>query len=576
MISEKNLLAAEKLARDSRLPAINSFARCAQACLAEWIQLLMVIERIKASKTEASTTLMELVSLADVICADKQVIDYITSDPSRFAFSNDLHWNPQTSDETKCLNLLQSFFIALDKGQTQGHYFTQAGKDSRDNPRNRDWRREVYDSIQCEVIPGILDNHKFSWSNLNSWRLHYPHEVIIRAIKYHTPMMVAINDLRTWKDQEFLALKIKILKDFLDSKEIILNDSDKAPSAAQIRAIHNKLMERLSIQLVSMINVIPASIGIRNYHPTQNRDFPLTATKAKEVISFYQYQQPEEDQDVITIKIDANTLQQCIDNNEEGAFLMTFNEKLIGALSSDCMRQFGNILNSRLFLPSPVRFALDYTLRWTNDDVFMLPTPFGSRINEEVLLTGLMFSHWLWEQRNKGKLTIRKGTIEYYEKQKKLNVKPNASTIEQYYVLTRRWCKESLNTTVKEQLRSRVENITMIRWNLLWPLNFGLIKNYNDFITSVYSLVDSEVNYGCDVDKIISISSYLRGFIKDATDQAVLGLGEYLYKQLGVEHSDWNAFKPENLNYLRSKLQKLVDLNIDMGWGDDTGNRHQE
>lgn len=576
MISEKNLLAAEKLARDSRLPAINSFARCAQACLAEWIQLLMVIERIKASKTEASTTLMELVSLADVICADKQVIDYITSDPSRFAFSNDLHWNPQTSDETKYLNLLQSFFIALDKGQTQGHYFTQAGKDSRDNPRNRDWRREVYDSIQCEVIPGILDNHKFSWSNLNSWRLHYPHEVIIRAIKYHTPMMVAINDLRTWKDQEFLALKIKILKDFLDSKEIILNDSDKAPSAAQIRAIHNKLMERLSIQLVSMINVIPASIGIRNYHPTQNRDFPLTATKAKEVISFYQYQQPEEDQDVITIKIDANTLQQCIDNNEEGAFLMTFNEKLIGALSSDCMRQFGNILNSRLFLPSPVRFALDYTLRWTNDDVFMLPTPSGSRINEEVLLTGLTFSHWLWEQRNKGKLTIRQGTIEYYEKQKKLNVKPNASTIEQYYVLTRRWCKESLNATVKEQLRSRVENITMIRWNLLWPLNFGLIKNYNDFITSVYSLVDSEVNYGCDVDKIISISSYLRGFIKDATDQAVLGLGEYLYKQLGVEHSDWNAFKPENLNYLRSKLQKLVDLNIDMGWDDDTGNRHQE
>lgn len=564
MTDEKNLLAAKKLARDARLPSINSYAGCAQACIAEWIQLLMVIERIKASKEEALTTLKELVNLADIICAEKQVIDYTANAPFYSASFNDSHWNPRMSDEAKYMAVLQPFFTALDKGQSQGHYFTQTGKNTRDNPRDPTGRMKLYDAIQCEVIPGILDTHKFSWRNLNAWRLHYPHEAIIRAMKYHAPMMKAIDSLRTWKNNDFLELKIRTLKTLLDSSEISLPDNDKAPSAAKINVIRNKMNEHLAIQLVSMINLIPATIGLNIYHPLQKTDFPLTANLAPEEISFNALQHSKK-QDVITIKIAADEFFQCVANHEEGAFNMTLVEKLNSIIDSKNKPRFSYVLNSKVFLPTPVKFALDCTLRWTNDDVFMLPTPSGSRTNEEVMLTGLMFSHWLWEQRRTGKSTISEGA-KAYVKEREI-VKPNNSTIKQYYELTRRWCKNSLTSTVKEQLRSRVENIATIRWNLLWPINFGLVNNYNHFITSVYSLIYSEVNYDCDVDKIISISSYLRVFIKDATDHAVLGLGEYLYNQLGVEPSDNNVFIPENLRYLRSELQRLVDLNIDMGWG---------
>lgn len=565
MTNEKHLLIAEKLASDTRMPATNSFTNCAQACLSEWLQFLMVVERIKANKNGALTSLNALVSLAEQVYQSPQVIDYVQENIFQRGMRNDGHWNPQPCTDRLRLNVLRTLFTTLDAGQSQSMYLTQIGKTLRDSTRDPFGSR--YEKIVCELIPGLLDSLKFPWQNLNLWRLHYPHEAITGAMMFHSAMMDALFDLREWIEMPYLEMKKQALLKLLDRGEINISVQDKIPSAAQINFIREKMHELIAIGLVKRINALPAAIGLNTNNPLQNPDFPLSVSKGREKLTFSMPSEPAHEQEVITLKFNADTLRKCADSGELAVFYMTLEQKLASVMYDEKKYNTTNFYSSQERLPTPVWSALQSTLRWTRDDYFMLPMPSGSRVNEIVMLAGLEFSHWLWQERRKGKLTTSQA-VKMYSAQRAGITTTNASTIKQYYERMRSWCKAELVATIKHQLSSRSENFTLIKLNLIWPINIDLIKRYNDFLTILSNLTNERINDRCNVDEIIFIASSLRALLLNVPEGGQPDLVKFICEQLNVDSPENTGLSFKDLTYERSVLQKLVELNIDIGWGE--------
>ncbi|WP_312209433.1 hypothetical protein [Pseudescherichia sp.] len=562
MTNKEYSLIAEKLASDTRLPTINGFTDCAQACLSEWLQLLMVIERIKASKNDAVTSLNALVELAEVVFHDPLVIDYVQQDTMLYALRVDSHWNPQPSAETRRLNVLRTLFAAMDAGQSQSMYLTQIGKSLGESSRDPTGSLKRYEKIVCELIPGIMDSMHFTWKNLNIWRLHYPHEVIIRTMVFHHAMMDTLFNLREWIETPFQELKKQALLTLLQRREINLPPRNKTPSAAQISIIREKMNELIAIDLVNKMNSVPAAIGFSINHPLHNSDFPLAASTGREVITFAKYLKPTREQEVITMKFSAEALQDCVECGEMAGFYLSLERELNRVMYGTNASNF----SSAMRLPSPVWDALHSTLRWARDDFFMLPLPSSARVNVTVMLVGVEFSHWLWQERRRGKLTTSLAAEKYSAH--RADITATNSTIKQYYERMRLWCKTELTSTVKHQLCSRAENFTQIRRNLLWPINIDLIRRYNDFVALLSSFTDCNIADTLDTDEILLIAASLRTFLLTTPEESRPSLKTFLGERLNLELSESSSSLWMDRTHELSTLQKLVELNIDTGWGE--------
>ncbi|MCX8986159.1 hypothetical protein [Citrobacter portucalensis] len=562
MTNEEYSLSAEKLARDSRLPTTNGFTDCALACLSEWLQLLMVIERIKASKNEAVTNLNALVKLAEAVFHDPLVIDDVQQDITRYALRSDRHWNPQPLADTRRLDVLHTLFTAMDAGQSQSIYLTQIGKSLRENWRDPTGSLGRYEKIVCELLPGIMDDMNFPWKNLNIWRLHYPHEAIIRAMIFHHAMMDALFNLHEWIETPFQELKKQALLTLLQRREIDLPAKDKTPSAAQISVIREKMHEFIAIDLVNRMNAIPAAIGFSINHPLQNPDFPLAASIGREIITFARYLKPAYEQDVITMKFSAEALKECVERGEISGFYLSLERELDRIMYGDTVHKF----SSEARLPPSVWDALHSTMRWARDDLFLLPFPSGSRVNVTVMLAGVEFSHWLWQERRQGKLTTSLAAEKYSAH--RAGITTTNSTIKQYYERMRLWCKTELTSTVKQQLCSRAENFTQIKRNLLWPINIDLIRRYNDFVAILSNFTECKISDTCNTDEILLIAATLRTFQLSSPDANLPGLNTFLCERLNLDRPESNSLLWTDRAYELSTLQKLVELNIDTGWGE--------
>lgn len=565
MINQKYMLIAEKLAIDTRLPTTNGFTDCAQACLSEWLQLLMVIESIKANKNGAAIHLTALVELAEAVYRDPLVIDYALKDIRGYGLRENQYWNPQPSIDRYRLDVLHTLFTAMDGGQSQSVYLTQLGKNLRVSKRDSNGSQKRYEKIVCEIIPGLIDSINFPWKNLNNWRMHYPHEAIIRAMIFHSELMDSVFNLRKWIETPFQKLKTQALLTLLQRGEIDSPASDKTLCAAQISVIREKMNELIAIDVVNRINTVSASIGFSLAHPLQNPDFPLVATTDRETIAFPGDPKPEREQEVITLKFSVRDLQSCVRRDQVAVFYLALERAIEFAMPSDNTMDF----SSEIRLSLPIWDALQNTLRWTHDDFFMLNFPCKSRVNTTVMLIGLEFSHWLWQERRCGKLTTFMAAKKYSSR--RTDITTTNSTIKQYYERMRLWCKTELASTVKGQLSSRAENLTQIQRGLLWPINIDLIRRYKEFVTRLSNFTGCDIAGNFDVDRIISIAAILRKILSNPPEIGENELKKYLCEQFNIPtQKDSSFLRIDHANSF-GRLEKLVELNIDIGWGEEEG-----
>lgn len=554
---------AEKLARDPRLNDPSGFKECAQACLSEWLQMLLVVERIKAHKAQAASDLNALVTLAEDVYHSPLVIEHTSADIMRYALTMDRHWNPQAAEDRRRLDVLSRLFIALDAGHTQSVYLTNAAKNLPQNISDYDGSLKRYENIICTLIPTLLDERNDGWHNLNAWRLHYPHELIVRAMMFHNDIMDALIALRSWTETPFVQLKQQALLTLLKQGVLPQLAEDEIPGAAHISLIREKMVEAMAIELVYKMNAISAAIGY-SAHPSFAPGFPLTAKKESEMISFDRYHEPARQQDVVTIKFSAEALMKYAQSGEITEFYLSLDDAVNKAMNIDRPQHNENVFYAADRLPVPIRGALHKTLRWACDDRFLLPAPAHTRVNTTVLLTGIAFSHWLWQQRRSGKMTTSRGASEYIQRQRDLVTKN--STVKQYYERMRAWCQNEIVNIVKDQVSRRAENHVQIKLNLIWPLNIDFYRRYDEFITHLKILTNGKISHKHDINEIISLAKALRILLNTLKDSRHLKLKEFICGKLNIAMIDRETFSFSDHAYYFNMLEKLVALDIDIGW----------
>ncbi|CAB5713906.1 Uncharacterised protein [Aeromonas hydrophila] len=560
MTNTKHEEIAEKLATDVRLPNRNNLIGCAQVCLSEWLQLLMVIEGIKASKTDAASRLDALVELGEAVSESKLVIDATKKyQQERALLYSD--WYPQPTNDKQYVNVLHTLFTAMDAGKSQNMYFTDVGKKlggkySRDNilPLN------YSEKIECEEIPRLMDEIDFSWGDLNRWRMHYPHEAIIRAVMFHDDAMDALFNLWEWIETPFQEIKKQALIKILQQNESHELVKEKT-SAAQISVIREKMMGLIEIDLIKKMNAIPTAIGFSFGHPLEKSDFPLFISKNEEDLGI-SICGPKTKQNVTSIKFSTKAFEECVKRGEIMSFYLSIDREIFG----EKYIHSTNIFNSDGHLPLPIKDGLYKTLIWSQDDYFMLSSFLNSRVNVTVMLVGLQFSHWLWQERRSGKLTISSAVEKYTNSRARVTAKN--STVKQYYERMRSWCKKELASTVISQLYSRAEILTLINKSIVWPLNIDLIRRYQKFIELFNKLTKCNLADLCEADKIIRIAISLREFHLSSPRWGVAELKELLCKQHNIECSICCSESFDDPFEPRRVLDELVALNIDIGWGD--------
>lgn len=132
----------------------------------------------------------------------------------------------------------------------------------------------------------------------------------------------------------------------------------------------------------------------------------------------------------------------------------------------------------------------------------------------------------------------------------------------------RSWCKAELAATIKYQLSSRSENFSLIKLNLIWPINIDLIKRYNDFLAILSSLIHKRINDTCNIDEIISLASSLRMYLRNVPEEDQPDPVVFICEQLNIDPPEDSGPLLSGYAYKRGILQKLVELNIDIGWGE--------
>ncbi|MCS3766813.1 hypothetical protein HNP12_000861 [Aeromonas hydrophila] len=562
MINTKYELIAEKLACDARLPTTSNLTGCAQACLSEWLQLLMVIENIKASKADAASRLDALVKLGEVVSQSQLVTDGIAQEQMFFSLRRDDFWNPQPATATRYLNVLHTLFTAMDAGMSQNMYYTEIGKNLGKYSRVNIGSLTRDENTVYEEISMLMEKIDFSWRNLNKWRMHYPHEAIIRAVMFHGNMMGALFNLWEWINTPFQELKKQALINLLQKGEIHEPVKEKT-SAAQISVIREKIIGLIEIDLVKKMNAIPAVIGFSFDHPLQKSDFPLSISNKREAFAILPFE-PETEQDITSIKFSTKAFKECVERGEITSFYLSIERKVFSSEYGDNF----NIFNSNSYLPFSVRDGLYKTWIWAQDDSVMLSSCSNSRVNVTVMLVGLQFSHWLWQERRRrnDKLTTS-SAVEIYTNSR-LDITTKNSTVKQYYERMRSWCKKNLASTVISQLCSRAETLTLINHSLVLPLNIDLIRRYEKFIELFYRLTECNLSGLCDAEKIIRIATSLREFHFNGAEWGEAELKELLCKQYNIECSIRRSESFDDPFWPRRVLDELVALNIDIGWGD--------
>lgn len=564
----KFLQLAENLARDPRLPCTNTFLECAQACLSEWLQLLMVTEHIKMADEKVITSLNALINLAEQVSLNRKVIDYFDNQWSNLCLRSDSYLNPVFSLKTKYLNVLKPLFSALDEGQSQRVYLTKNAQSALNRSNDRLPRNGIYEDLVSELIPEIMDKINFDWRNLNTCRMHHPHEAIIRTMIFHNEMMDAIFDLRKWIETPFHEKKIQVLHKLLRQGIIKLPPVQKKPSALQINVIRNQMINSIAIELVYKVNAISASIGYISNHSYSNHEFSEYSSSRLNNITFVNSCPVEhakdcnlaQDKEFITVKINTKSLRECFNNNGLASFNHALNNMLYNHIFSSMQIQ----INNELHLPEPVRRALQNMLIWANDDSFMLPLPHNSRVNDSVLLTGLEFSHWLWQERRRNKITTSQGAEKYIPRHKYISA--TGKTVKQYYERMRRWCKSELALSIMNQLPSRSENLLHIQRCLLQPININFLIRYRVFVDTVSNIIQYNITELCSPLDIVRLAESLRKYNQGLSPMDNPNLRGFICECININRAGGSSSPYDLYGQDQNELQKLIDLNIDSGW----------
>lgn len=465
-------------------------------CL-ELIQLLLVVEKIKASKVGVNV-LESLVSLHDFLRDQESIRGYLS-----------LGWHMSRIPEAEAEKIFATVCRVLDTKQQpsfkdfsiEAISYLKLFRGMSNQPRDKQ-AEESQVKFWLTIAPELINKHGYDFRSLQNDALGYSHLSIVYAYKETAQILDVIDKLQSIDDSKIVD---EAIEKFINETQLDhLSVFKKSERSLHFRhQINQKIClgfgERFS-QLVEFVKRLLAidSAPYENYDPKvtiENEEYQNTFCKPEVC-------------DVVTIKLPRKVFNHAKDTGT----VMFLNRVILTRVWNVVHEQssFRNHVDAIYHLENLAEYS--YWASNQNETLLSIELSKGRKLSISAMMRGLKFSYWFYLEKAKQQKRLNIGeAVKLYVKEKGLQ--ESATTVKFSFEAIKRVAKTELAPLICKQLFWRFNNdIPSVRHSFC-PLNDSFYQKVNSTVSEIKNILNLQIDmedYSSLLENIAEIEMYLR------------------------------------------------------------------
>lgn len=562
MFKNEDDLVIDSILKHSHIQKENPFGYAIEGALSEWIQLLLVIERIKLNQP-AFETLKKIARFTRDFLSN----DEVEQQTYNLHDHTGINTNPvRPSNNEQMLrkwSWLHYFFETLDEGKKFSVFFSKVNEIQSIHSKNLRGKKHSKELL-THVIPELCDELSFSWENLNKNRINYPHSIILRGFIEGDKILEAIDDLISFDSNQLHEIKKLAVSNFIFN---VKNGNTNYPCDIDIikalkyrtdfvRSINDEIYKKILSETVKLIRKINCSAHLHIEHDKNGLGFKSIMNEHIKVKSF---------DNGIDIYLSDEILIDTFNDREEIELTKILfskfkehikdNKKLDVYIKDDINRnqsfvEFNDITTKLIYKVN------NYNLWIANQNNYLFNKEL--KLPKNIIVRGIKFSIWYQSYIIENKKNILNGATKYREE---LNIDAKELTIKQSYEFIKKLATTELTNIIIEQTKERLYTINQFNMLLLKPLNYTMydcIKKYNEKLTDIFN-----INYiTSDFDEIINTYKAVELLVSE--HEAIdISYTDAYEKVFGKKYECNNNYQ-SNKSIKISQFKSLLNFNLDI------------
>ncbi|TPA39091.1 hypothetical protein [Vibrio parahaemolyticus] len=462
-------------------------------CL-ELLQLLLVVEKIKASKV-GMNALESLVSLHNFLRDQESIRGYFP-------------WIGQKSNTQEADEIFSTVCRVLDtKQQPSFKDFSIAAnshlkqfKGMSNQPREKQARKRQED-FWLTIAPELINEHGYDFRSLQKDALGYCHLSIAYAYKEAAQILRVIEELQSIDDSKIVDEAIKKY-----ANEIQLDSSSifkKSERSLHFRhQINQKICLAFGENFFQLVRFVKRLFTIDS---TPYESYAPKVTIEEEEYKHTLYK--PEVCDVVTIKLP----REAFNHAKDCGNAMLLNRVILTRIwdTVDEQSSFQSHIDERYHLENLSEYA--YWASNQNETLLSIELSKGRRLSITAMMRGLKFSYWFYSEKAKQKKRLNIAeAVTLYVREKGLE--GSATTVKFSFEAIKRVAKNELGPLICKQLFWRLNNdLPSIRYSFC-PLNDSFYQKVKYTVSEIENVLDLRVdieNYSSLLEKIVQIEDFL-------------------------------------------------------------------
>lgn len=499
-------------------------------CL-ELLQLLLVVEKIKASKV-GMNALESLVSLHDFLRDQESIQGYFyrIGQMSRTKEADEIFSTVCRVLDTKQQPSFKDFSIAANSYLKQFKGMSNQPLEKRASERQEDF--------WLTIAPELINEHGYDFRSLQNDALGYSHLSIVYAYKEAAKILGVIEELQSINDS-------KIVEEAIEkyANEIQLERSSvfkKSERSLHFRhQINQKICHGFGEHFFQLVEFAKRLFAIDS---TPNEIYYPKVTIEKEE---YKNTIPKPEVcDVVTIKLPRKAFYHAKDSGTA----MLLNRVILTRIwdTVDEQSSFQSHVDERYHLENLSEYS--YWASYQNETLLSIELSKGRKLSISAMMRGLKFSYWFYSEKAKQqkRLNIAEA-VKLYVMEKGLQ--DSATTVKFSFEAIKRVAKTDLAPLICKQLFWRLNNdLPSIRYSFC-PLNDSFYQKVKHTVSEIKNILDLRVdieNYSSLLENIVQIEELLRN--ADGADYRDSDLG-----------SSWPQEYSQDDKIHRSRLKESIE-----------------
>ncbi|EOW9186995.1 hypothetical protein ACN1SV_001571 [Vibrio cholerae] len=508
---------------------------CNNVCL-ELLQLLLVVEKIKASKV-GMNALGSLVSLHDFLRDQESIREHFPFDcyRSETEQADAIFSMVCRVLDTKQQPSFQEFVIAANSylQEFQAMPNQQLGRQL--------WDWENHQNFWLTTTPALINEHGYDFRSLRNDALGYSHLSIVYAYKETAKILDVIEQLQNIDDS-------KIVEEAIEkyANEIKLDQSNVFKKAERSLHLRHQINQKICLGFSEHFFLLVRSVKeLFSIDGTSTEIYAPRVTIEKEE---YKHTLDKPDVcDVVTIKLPRKAFNHAKDSGNT----MLLNRAILTYIWDAVDQQYS--LKSHVDATYNLGNLSEYSYWASNQNETLLSIELskGRKLSISAMMRGLKFSYWFYSKNAKQpkRLNIAEA-VKLYVNENGLQDSP--TTVKFSFEAIKRVAKTELSPLICKQLFWRLNNdIPSVRYSFC-PLNDSFYQKLKHVVSEIENILDHRVdieNYSSLLDNIVNIEELLRN--ADGSD----------YRNSELEF--WQPQDRQDDKIHRRRLKELIE-NRDM------------